>query len=322
MDGSRLKLFGKRREIKRLADMMQSGRMPHGIMLVGDKGMGKRTLAKWCAMLMLCEKPILSDDNTLQPCMECISCRKIASGEHPDVVYADEEIYKVGEMRRLVEKLSLFPNDGDVRVTVFEDCDKMSVLCQNILLKAIEEPSVHNRFIFTCPNKSAVLTTILSRLVSIPMSDMTADECAGCLEYCGVENDKAVEYTEKFGTNCGKIMELLHNESELSLYDTADRICAAIADFNEYNAAKEFFTLADRESLFGVIGILYEKTAAAAIPTASADPASVQLKAAVPLKKLYRLTQKLSDIMQLDGSNVNVKLMQAVVPAQLFDILL
>ena len=72
-----IKLFGKQRETALLAETAESDRLPHGIMLTGEKGIGKRTFAKWCAMLYLCREP----ENNM-PCGRCRSCRNIITGEH------------------------------------------------------------------------------------------------------------------------------------------------------------------------------------------------------------------------------------------------
>ena len=57
VNGDNIKLFGKQRETALLSEMSENDRLPHGIMLTGEKGLGKRTLAKWCAMLYLCSAP-------------------------------------------------------------------------------------------------------------------------------------------------------------------------------------------------------------------------------------------------------------------------
>lgn len=317
----KLTLFGKRRETERISGMFMSERMPHGIMLNGDKGLGKRTLAEWCAMLVLCKNPV-HENGGVQPCMECVSCKKILAHEHPDVIYAKGEKYTVGAVRDYVQQAAYYPNDGDLRVFIYEDADEMSDDQQNALLKAIEEPSKYNRYIFTCSNTSAVLTTILSRLVNIKLSDMTADECSACLEYGGMEKQAAEDAVKKYGTNPGRILQIMSDENKSELFDKADRIAEAFCDVREYDAAAEFFTCTDREALFGVISILYEKISSAAKPGTSEDRTAAMLKKTISLKKLYLLSEKLSELMLLDGANLNVKLAQTSFPAQLFDILL
>ena len=88
-DGT-IKLYGKHSETELLKETAQVGRLPHGIMLTGEKGIGKRTFAKWCAMLYLCTSPA-SDGS---PCGKCRSCKNIIAGEHADVMYVKNGKYK------------------------------------------------------------------------------------------------------------------------------------------------------------------------------------------------------------------------------------
>ena len=312
-----IKLFGKQRELKRISDMFLSGRMPHGIMLTGAAGLGKRTLARYLAMLMMCENP---DGDA--PCGECISCRKILLGEHPDVIYAKGEKYTADRVRDCVKQASYYPNDGNLRIFLYENCDEMNDVQQNILLKSIEEPSPYNRYIFTCENTSVILQTILSRLVCIPMSDMCAEDCRECLIYCGISAENADSALSRLGTNPGRIMRIISDEKQIKIYDSADRIIRALAALSEYDSAKEFASFSDREDLFSLAAVLYEKVSEAAMPKQSADEAVRMLREKLALKRLYRLSEKLSEFLLLDGTNINVKLIQASWNAQLFEILL
>lgn len=312
-----IKLFGKQRELARISDMFSSERMPHGIMLTGAAGLGKRTLARYLAMLMLCGNPVGDT-----PCGECRSCRKIRLGEHPDVIYAKGEKYTADRVRDCIRQAAYYPNDGDLRIFIYENCNEMNDVQQNILLKSIEEPSPYNRYIFTCENTSVILQTILSRLVCIPMSDMTAEDCRKCLIYNGVTAENAGNAIDRLGTNPGSIMRIISDEKQIKIYDSADKIARAFADLSEYNAAKEFSSFSDRGDLFLLIAVLYEKVSAAAMPKTSADETVRMLKERVSLKRLYGLSEKLSEFLLLDGTNINVKLIQASWNAQLFEILL
>ena len=309
-----IKLFGKQREIALLSEMAESDRLPHGIMLTGEKGLGKRTLAKWCAMLYLCQTP----ENNM-PCGKCRSCRNIISGEHADVIYAKGEKYTKDSVRDNVRFASTLPNDSDTRVFVYEDCEEMTEEQQNVLLKAIEEPSKHNRYIFTCSNTSAILETIMSRLVRLTVSDMTAEECTACLEYNGCDSDTAKRSVELYGTDPGRIQEILSDEKRIKLYDTASKIAEALSQKDEYSAAVTITACTTREDLSGVISILYEHVTEA-LRTLETGDTSSQAQPLLKLTKarLYALYEVLTQFMLLDGTNINVKLMQVYLPAKLF----
>lgn len=312
-----IRLFGKQRETALLSEMSESDRLPHGIIFTGEKGLGKRTLAKWCAMLYLCVSPTGG-----VPCGKCRSCKNIILGEHADVIYAKGDKYTKENIRDNVRFASTLPNDGDTRVFIYEDCEEMTEEQQNVLLKAIEEPSKHNRYIFTCSNTSAVLETIMSRLVTIAVSEMTQDECVSCLEYNGIESDVAKHSAELYGNNPGKILGILSDEKRIRLYDTAEKLIAALSRRDEYSAAAVLSGCTAREDLSAVTAILYERVTEALRELETGD----NVPQTAPLKKLtkarlYRLYEVLSELALLDGTNINVKLMQAYIPAKLFGVL-
>ncbi len=312
-----IKLFGKQRETALLSEMAENGRLPHGIIFTGEKGLGKRTLAKWCAMLSLCASP-----SGGVPCGKCRSCKNIISGEHADVIYVKGEKYIKENIRDNVRFASTLPNDGDTRVFIYEDCEDMTEEQQNVLLKAIEEPSEHNRYIFTCSNTSAVLETIMSRLVTIAVSEMTQDECVSCLEYNGIDADTAKSSVELYGNNPGRILGILSDEKRIRLYDTAEKLIGALSRKDEYSAAAALSSCTTREDLSAVTAILYERVTEALreLETGDNSPQTAPLKK-LTKARLYSLYEVLSELALLDGTNINVKLMQAYMPAKLFGVL-
>lgn len=316
-DTDSIKLFGKQRETALLSEMAENDRLPHGIMFTGEKGLGKRTFAKWCAMLYLCSS--LTDG---APCGECRNCRNIIAGEHADVIYVKGEKYTKDNIRDNVRFASTLPNDGNLRVFIYEDCEEMTEEQQNVLLKAIEEPSEHNRYIFTCSNTSAILETIISRLVTVAVSEMTQDECISCLEYNGIEADTAKRSVGLYGNNPGKIIGILSDEKRIQLYATTEKLIGALSRKDEYAATAILTGCTTREDLSAVTAILYERVSEALRELETGENSAQ----AAPLKKLtkarlYRLYEVLSELMLLDGTNINVKLMQAYMPAKLFGVL-
>lgn len=316
MSDGAIKLYGKHSETELLKETALVGRLPHGLMLTGEKGIGKRTFAKWCAMLYLCTSP----ESDGGPCGKCRSCRNISAGEHADVMFVKNGKYDKKTIRQSVKDASFLPNDSDTRVIIYEDCEEMTEEQQNVLLKAIEEPSEHNRYIFTCSNPSAVVETIKSRLVTVRMSDMTGEECAACLEEQGIGAEDAAHAVERFGVNPGKILAILADESRKKLYDTADILVKAISDRDEYAAAVALAGCGTREELSDIVSVLYERAtdALTAVQRGTADIRSPELTK-ISRTKLYRLCEVLNEFLLLDGANINVKLMQAQLSARLFE---
>ncbi len=316
MADGKIKLFGKQHALKRIKEMYSAGRFPHSVMLTGADGTGKRELARWCAALMLCENP-----QNNEPCFNCRNCRNTVSGDHADIIYAKGEKYTADSVRENVQLASYLPNDGNIRVFIFEDCDSMNPTCQNILLKSIEEPAKHNRYIFTCESTSAVLSTILSRVVSVSVGEMSAEECEECLVYGGMDSAEAKNAVIKLGTNPGKIKAIMNDKKRLALYDSAEVITNALASIDEYKAAAEFAKYTDRQELFTLTAILYDKVSASVKPGVQPDESIRRLVDGVSLKKRYRLSEKLSMFLLQSEYNINAKLFSANITAQLFEIL-
>ena len=309
-----LMLFGKQSETERLKQLHRDGRMPHAIMLTGEKGMGKKMLARWCALLMMCE------NRADAPCMFCRSCTNIKNDDHPDVIFAKGEKYTADGIRSIVQQTSLFPNDGDLRVIIFENCDEMSETHQNILLKAIEEPSKYNRYIFTCENTASVLPTIRSRVVTIPMSEMTSFDCVSCLVAKGVSQHEATKYILKMGKNPGRILEIIKDKKKIALQESAEKIAQYIADENEYDTAREFSHYTDREEIFGILSALYDIISRAVRPDGNDEGVVKCLKENLTFKKLYEITQRIEELNALSDYNVNAKVFAAYCSSRLFEI--
>ena len=151
---------------------------------------------------------------------------------------------------------------------------------------------------------------------------MTQDECISCLEYNGIEADTAKRSVGLYGNNPGKIIGILSDEKRIQLYATTEKLIGALSRKDEYAAAAILTGCTTREDLSAVTAILYERVSEALRELETGENSAQ----AAPLKKLtkarlYRLYEVLSELMLLDGTNINVKLMQAYMPAKLFGVL-
>ena len=151
---------------------------------------------------------------------------------------------------------------------------------------------------------------------------MTQDECVACLEYNGYDSDKAKQSAELYGTNPGKILGILSDEKRIKLYDTAEKLIDALERRDEYSAAAVLSGCTAREELSSVTTILYERVTQTLRELETGENSSQ----AAPLRtltkaRLYHLYEVLSELALLDGTNINVKLMQAYMPAKLFGVL-
>ena len=154
-----MKIYGNKTLLSQTEGMVAAKREPHSIIIHGEKGLGKKTVARYIAAQLMCEK------HTGVPCGECRACRLIDKGVHPDLIFAkpnDKGNYLVEDIRdNIVGDAPVAPNEGDIKVYVIPDMDlsmQTTVQVQNILLKLIEEPPDHTALILTARSRETTQT--------------------------------------------------------------------------------------------------------------------------------------------------------------------
>lgn len=322
----RFKLFGKENVLAHLNALSAAKRIPHGLLFSGDKGLGKRVLAKYIAMQWLC-----SDLNSEgEPCGKCNACNKILQDEHPDVVFPKGEKYTKENLHNLVRDSVIKPNDGVIRIYIFENCDEMTAEQQNLLLKLIEEPSDFNRFVFTSENTSKILPTILSRIVPVQINTPDKNSCIECLEYLGIETEQAEILADDFSGNIGKCLDAHKDETQMQLIESAKSLVKAIADKNEYALAVSFNKISDRNKLGSVLVLVSEIVRDGVMLCAGCDEDKLnscdkngakKLSETLTLRKLTMLMDKLLGYISQSNVNVNVSLTTAKYSCEIFSVL-
>lgn len=217
-----MKLYGKDNLKKILDGIAKQGRIPHAVLFSGHSGCGRKALARYTAELFLCENGA---------CGECAACRNIEHDAHPDVIFVKRACggkYSMEPFREILKSTVVLPNNGDVKIYIFEDCDTMLPQHQNTLLKLIEEPAAHLRFIFTCENTGLVPETVMSRVTEFEVPDTPVEDCAQCLIDSGTEPERARELSEMYSGNIGKCMDVLNGGDESVTVAAAVKAAAAI----------------------------------------------------------------------------------------------
>ncbi len=226
-----MRLYGKEPLVEVLEEAAGENRLSHAILLTGEKGSGRRTMAKFIAKQFMCGAV---------PCESCVVCNKIDADGHPDIIYVQQKCkdgkYNIDDVRECVSKsAAVKPNDGDVKIYIFENSDELSAAIQDTLLKNIEEPEAWNRFIFLCENSGNLLTTIRSRVTEYRIPECTPEQCCECLvKEFGVDKVKAKELSQTMSGNIGKCLDVLNGGDEVKLMDTARHIAAGIAGKSGY----------------------------------------------------------------------------------------
>ncbi len=152
--------------VARFARLVTAGRLAHAYLFIGPAGMGKMQAALAIAQMVNCDVPP-SSGNKQSPCGVCVSCRKIASGNHPDIhvmaALKDETTIKIEQARQMMQHASLKAYEAKVKVFIICDIDLMTREAANSLLKTLEEPAANTLMIFTTQVPEACLDTIRSR---------------------------------------------------------------------------------------------------------------------------------------------------------------
>ena len=242
-------LYGKDELKETLDETARKGRLSHAIMFSGRKGSGKKVMARYAARLFLCEN---------HACGNCPTCRHIDMGAHPDVIFVRETLggkYSMEPLKEIIRGTVVKPNNGDLKVYVFEDCDTMISQHQNALLKLIEEPPAHLRFIFTCENTNLVPITVMSRVTLYEVPETDLESCVRCLINEGADKKRAEELADIFSGNIGECKAVLSdNDSETRIIETAKKAAAAASVKDGFGTAAALSEAKDRAELSAVFG--------------------------------------------------------------------
>lgn len=175
-------ILGQEQPIRLLNTLLQNGTLPHALLFIGIEGVGKQTAAMALAMACNCiaiEQKHLSEGiktrsdcytasdqrTTISPCGCCKSCRKIESGNHPDIILLKPSgpFIRIGQIRDLCGTLAMKPYEARLRVVIISDAQTMNPSAGNALLKVLEEPPDQTILILTALQTYDLLPTILSR---------------------------------------------------------------------------------------------------------------------------------------------------------------
>ena len=146
--------------VRRFSRLAANRRLAHAYLLVGPADCGKTQTALSLAQLVNCES------ETHKPCGQCAACRKIASGNHPDVhVIGNDEMdsIKIEDIRFLLGRAHLMAYEGKTKVFIIRNIERMTLDAANALLKTLEEPAANTLMILTTSVLEANLDTIKSR---------------------------------------------------------------------------------------------------------------------------------------------------------------
>ena len=170
-------MVGQEHVLRALINALNEGRLHHAYLFTGTRGVGKTTIARILAKCLNCEQGV-----SARPCGECSSCREIAEGRFVDLIEVDAASRtRVEDTRELLDNVQYAPTRGRFKVYLIDEVHMLSTHSFNALLKTLEEPPEHVKFLLATTDPQKLPVTILSRCLQFSLKNMTPERIVGYL---------------------------------------------------------------------------------------------------------------------------------------------
>ncbi|MCW5746084.1 MAG: DNA polymerase III subunit gamma/tau [Alphaproteobacteria bacterium] len=269
-------LIGQDAMVRTLRNALESGRLAHAFMLTGVRGVGKTTTARIIAKALNCIGPDGKGGPTMDPCGVCEHCVAIAEDRHVDVQEMDAASRTgIDDIREIIEGVRYRPASARFKVYIIDEVHMLSRQAFNGLLKTLEEPPPHVKFLFATTEIRKVPVTVLSRcqrfdLRRVPVDVLTA-------HFARIAEAEKVEISPE-------ALRLIAHAADGSVRDGLSLLDQAIAHGGgvvDAGQVRDMLGLADRGQVFDLLDLLMRGDAPAALALigdmydAGADPAVV-----------------------------------------------
>ncbi len=256
-------LIGQEALVRTLTNAIESGRVAQGFMLTGVRGVGKTTTARIIARALNYTGPDGTSGPTTGPTDDCAIAQAIAEGRHPDVLEMDAASHTgVDAMRDILDSMRYAPTQARYKIYIIDEVHMLSTSAFNALLKTLEEPPPHGKFIFATTEIRKVPLTILSRCQRFDLRRVDVPTLAThYTDICGQEN-VAVD---------AEAITMIARAADGSVRDGLSLLDQAIAMGNgtvKLDLVQEMLGAADRTAAFGLLDHLLHGKVAEALHTA------------------------------------------------------
>lgn len=235
--------------ISHLQNAVKMNKVSHAYIFGGEHGSGKKLLASLFAMTLQCEA------GGIEPCMQCTSCRKALSKNHPDIInITHEKPNSIGieEIRKqLIDDVAIRPYESRYKIYIVNDAQKMTLQAQNALLKTIEEPPAYAVILLLADNPDSLLPTISSRCVTLNLKPVGDNLVKTYLMERMHIPDYQAEVDAAFAQgNIGKARQMASSEEYMEVMENSLRLVKYAQNMQLYelvDAVKEM--TADKDNI-------------------------------------------------------------------------
>jgi len=172
-------MVGQEHVLRALINALDHNRLHHAYLFTGTRGVGKTTIARILAKCLNCEQGVSSE-----PCGQCGACVEIAEGRFIDLIEVDAASKtKVEDTRELLDNVQYAPTRGRYKVYLIDEVHMLSNSSFNALLKTLEEPPPHVKFLLATTDPQKLPVTVLSRCLQFNLKNMNPERIVGHLEF-------------------------------------------------------------------------------------------------------------------------------------------
>mgnify|MGYP000203386411 FL=1 len=183
-------VVGQSHVVQALSNALDAGRVHHAFLFTGTRGVGKTTLARIFAKSLNCE-----EGTSAEPCQKCSTCISIDEGRYVDLIEVDAASRtKVDDTRELLENVQYAPTYGKVKVFLIDEVHMLSTHSFNALLKTLEEPPEHVKFLFATTDPQKLPVTVLSRCLQFNLRAMRPEQVENQL--VNILGKEAIEFDQ------------------------------------------------------------------------------------------------------------------------------
>ncbi len=229
-------IAGQTVALTHLKNALKKDQISQAYMLIGEPGMGKKTIAESFAESILCEE---RKPGEYEHCGKCRSCHQVETGNHPDCIFVTHEkpnLISVDEIReQLVSDVEIKPYQGSKKVYIVPDAEMMNEQAQNALLKTLEEPPEYAVIILLVANADLILPTLLSRSIKLPLAplpDQVIEE--KLIKDYNIQKYRTSSIVKFARGNLGRAIEMSENDDFIEDKNTASDIMKKVVKTESY----------------------------------------------------------------------------------------